>query len=208
MRTLSIVCLAVTILSPVFATDHDDTTEQTTGHHAEQAESQEVALPAALELAELLELAGAVRLDEVTVADIVDVADLISVAARQEAYVRRAAGLSVLVPGLGHYAIGSRTRAFGYFAADLFLHGTAAVVAYLLLPAPLKFSNLNYLQTPISDIENRWKSLTPADYLPAVAVGVSASILSAIVRQTASRDARAVAIEAVRNPSADLNTLH
>lgn len=154
-------------------------------------------VPAAREVSEILEEAGELPLSDLTVSYLIRIANLASVAHQQEMHIRKSGGLSMFVPGLGQYINGETGKALSFFAADLAITSAAAVLGYFLLPAAVQHANLNYLQTRIGDIETRWKSLTVAEFLPSAAVAVSASILSAVVRNFASRDARDLAIQAI-----------
>ena len=183
MRRMSIaICLAVVGLSSVLAESEAPWTQP---------------VPAAREIIEILEEAGDTPLSDLVVGDLLRVADLASVAHQQQMHIRKSTGLSLFVPGLGQFVNGKPGTALGFFAADLAIHGTGAVLGYLLLPPSVQFANLNYLQTPIIDIEDRWKDLTVAEFLPSAAVAISASILSAIVRHVASRNAHDLAVQAV-----------
>ncbi len=185
MRKVPIaICLAVAGLSGVFAVSEAPWTEP---------------VPAAREIIAILEEAGDTSLSDLVVSDLLRVADLASVAHQQQMHIRKSSGLSLFVPGLGQFVNGKTGTALGFFAADFAIHGTGAVLGYLLLPASVKFANLNYLQTPIIVIEDRWKGLTVAEFLPSAAVAISASILSIIVRHAASRNAHDLAIQAVED---------
>ena len=181
-RTLIIVCIAITGLGGVFAESDETGTNM---------------VPAAREIDEILDGAGDLLLANLAVEDLLYVVNLTSLAYQQQDYVQKSARLSRMVPGLGQYMNGNTGTAFGFFAADLAIKATVLVLGYLLLPASVQHSNLNYLQTPVADIEARWKALTTGELLPSVALAASGSILSAIVRQFASRDARDLAMQSI-----------
>lgn len=157
----------------------------------------DIEVPAERELQHVIEEGGNVPLGDLTVDQLLEVARLAAVAEAQREHVEKAAWQSVFVPGLGQYLNGAVGPGIGFFAADFTIAGTAAVVGYLLLPAAVQFANLNYLQSQITDIETRWKSLTPGELIPAIAVGFSAAVLRAIVRSAAARDARSRALTAI-----------
>ena len=185
MRRVSIaICLVLVGLSGVFAESEVPQTEP---------------VPAAREIIEIIEEAGDTPLSDLVVNDLLRVADLATVARQQQMHIRKSSGLSLFVPGLGQFVNGETGAALGFFAADFVIHGAGAAIGYFLLPPSVKFANLNYLQTPVIDIETQWKNLTVAEFLPSAAVAISASILSAIVRHAASRNARDLAIQAVED---------
>ena len=182
-RTVTVVSLMIAGLGAVFA----------------QSDTSAEMVPAAREMAALLADASDVPMVNITVGDLLHVAHLASLAQAQQAHVKRSATLSRMIPGLGQYVNGSPGTAIGFFAADVVINVAAAVAGYFLLPASVRYANLNYLQTPMSDIESRWKALSASELLPSVAIGASAAILSSIVRHFASRDARALALQAVQD---------
>lgn len=157
----------------------------------------DIEVPAERELQQVIEEGGKATFGDLTVDQLLEVARLAAVAEAERKHVEKAGWLSVAVPGLGQYVNGAVGPGVGFFAADLAIAGTAAVVGYLLLPAPVQFANLNYLQSQITDIETRWKSLTPGELIPSVAVAFSAGVLRAIVRSAAARDARSTALTAI-----------
>jgi hypothetical protein len=57
----------------------------------------------------------------------------------------------------------------------------------------VQWANLDYLQTPFSVIETRWKSLSFADLLPSAAVLFSGTLVSVVVRSVAATNAETVA---------------
>lgn len=156
-------------------------------------------IPAARELRQVLGEKQNVPLTALSVAEVNEITDLISVAVQQQHHVRKAAFLSALVPGLGQFVNGGAGAAAGFFATDILIQASAAVAWYLLLPASVQVGNLNYLQTPVGDIEARWKALTVSEMLPSAAIVVSAAILSATVRSLSSRHAADLAVRALED---------
>ena len=105
-------------------------------------------VPAELELAELLSSAERRSVTELRVGEVRRIADLLSVAHKQRAHVRRSVMLSTAAPGLGHYINGETGRALAFASAELAVQLAAGITGLLLLPAPVRIANLNYLQTP------------------------------------------------------------
>jgi len=156
-------------------------------------------VPAARELRQVLAEKQDVPLVSLSVAEVNEVTDLISVAVQQQHHVQKSAFLSRLVPGLGQFVNGGTGAAAGFFAAEMVVQASAAIAWYLLLPASVQVSNLNYLQTPVGDIEDRWKALTVSEMLPSAAVCLSAGILSATIRSLSSRHAADLAVRALED---------
>jgi hypothetical protein len=197
-RTVILIALVLAGLSPLFAQSGPSGDDEL--HHTGTPGgfiSQTQPVPAAREFQEILDGARAMALATVTVNDLTHLLELASVANQQQEHVERSARLSFMVPGLGQFMNGQTGTALGFMAGNLAINATALVVGYLLLPASVQHINLNYLQTPMADIDARWQALTVSELLPSVAVAVSGSILSAIIRHFASRDARSVARQAI-----------
>ncbi len=123
--------------------------------------------------------------------------DLMSVAGQERAHVHRSAVSSWIAPGLGHYINGERGASVVFAAADLALGVMSAILVARLLPPSVQSRNLNYLQSSCDAIRTRWRSLTPAELIPATVVGVSSALLSLTVRSLAAADARRAALDAL-----------
>ena len=133
-----------------------------------------------------------------TVGQIGTVLDLISVAGQERAHVHRSAAYSWVVPGLGHYINGATGAAIAYAATDVALAVTSLILVARLLPPSVQSRNLNYLQSSYNDIEERWRSLTPGELIPATAVGMASVLLRVTVRRMAAGNARQAGLEALR----------
>lgn len=133
-----------------------------------------------------------------TVGRIAAAVDLISVAKQERAHVNRSAAYSWVAPGLGHYVNGETGAAIAFAATDVALAVTSAILIAQLLPPSVQSRNLNYLQSSYSDIEERWRSLTPAELIPATAVAMTSALLRLTVRHLAAGDARRASFEALR----------
>ena len=123
---------------------------------------------------------------------------------RQRRHVYRSAGLSWLIPGLGHALTGERAPALAFGAADALIGATAFVLGLILLPPAVRPANLAYLRTPVGEIRDRFDSVLPAEYIPALAVGLAGATLRTALRALAARDAAEAAVRAIRAGSATL----
>jgi len=186
LLTLIVLVLAVTALVP----------------------ADDFVVPAERELDDLIASAAGSPLSAATVGDVAEVRDLLLTARHQREYVYKAAALSYLYPGLGHYAIDERGAGFAFMGANLTITAASLVGAYFLLPAPVRFGNLNYLQTPLADIESRWKALTPAELLAPLGVIASGGIISAVIRSFAANNARDAAIAKLVNGEVEFSAPH
>jgi len=159
----------------------------------------EESVPAAVALADLLALHGPAPLADLTVDELTSVISTAAVATREREHVARSGRLSWAAPGLGHYVNGEHGPAIAFAAADLAITVTTAILAYWLLPPAVQHRNLNYLQSSFAAIDDRWRALTPSEFVPSAALVVSGSLLSATVRSLAARSARDAAMRALRS---------
>ena len=160
---------------------------------ATMAFADEDETPAENQIRLILEQASEVGLADLSVGDLTQTMALLSVAQQQREHVKHSARFSAMVPGLGQYVNGELGRGLIFAAADLVVGVAAAALAYWLLPPAVQWRNLNYLQTPIVDIETRWKALTPGELIPSVAVAASGSLVGLVIRRFASEDAATLA---------------
>lgn len=133
-----------------------------------------------------------------TVGRIGEALDLISVARQERAHVDRSAAYSWVAPGLGHYVNGETGAAVAFAATDIALAVTSSILVARLLPPSVQSRNLNYLQSSYHVIEERWRSLTPAELIPATAVAMASALLRLTVRHLAAGDARRASLEALQ----------
>jgi hypothetical protein len=150
-------------------------------------------------LAEILSQAGDRRITDLSTADLIQVLDLASVASQEARHVRRSEVQSLIVPGWGHLSNGDRRRAALYFLADSTIALATAATTYWLLPPAIQWRNLNYLQTPLGEIRDRYDDLTAAELVPSLSVWIAGAILDVALRSFAARDARSVAIQAIED---------
>ncbi len=154
-------------------------------------------VPAERELAVIFEQDGTRPVTDLTLDEVGRILDLRSVAKQQHDFVERAVVRSFLAPGLGHATSGAR-RAAAVFATAAVVVDLATVAATSwLLPPAVQHRNLNYLQSSFEVIEGRWKSISPAELIPAVAATLTGGLLSLTVRLFAARDAESTALEAI-----------
>jgi hypothetical protein len=76
---------------------------------------------------------------------------------------------SMMFPGIGQLKGGDTASGVLFLAGDTLVAAATLVGVYFLLPSELRFGQLNYLTTPVVDIEAAWKS-----------AGESASLLDSL----------------------------
>ena len=124
-----------------------------------------------------------------TVGELEGLADRLSVAGQKDAYVRQARKLSFLAPGLWQLKNGSAVGGTLYMLVDFAVNAGSAIGAYFLLPADLRFDQLNYFTSPFADIRQRWEAHSFTDLLPSFAVMAGRSLLDMGLRFFSSRNA-------------------
>jgi len=154
-------------------------------------------VPAERKLAVIFEQNGTRPVTDLTLDEIGRILDLRSVATQQHDFVDRAVVRSLLVPGLGHSTSGARGEAAVFAAAAVVVDLATMAATYWLLPPAVQHRNLNYLQSSFEVIEGRWKSISPAELIPAAAATLTGGLLALTVRVLAARDAETTALEAI-----------
>ncbi len=86
------------------------------------------------------------------------------------AYIEHSRRASFRLPGMGQFMNGDPLSGSLFLSADVALTVGALVGAYFVLPADLRFDRLNYFTAPWATIEERWKSHSFVDGLPALGV--------------------------------------
>jgi len=134
------------------------------------------------------------QIGTLTMADVEKLAGRISVAHQKVQYVRRAAHASLMFPGAGQFMTGDTLGGSLFLAGDIVLAAGTLVGAYFLLPSNVQFTNIDYLNTPISNIGTAWGTNGLVAYLPSIGVLVVGRILTGILRHAsaavAAREAR------------------
>jgi hypothetical protein len=97
--------------------------------------------------------------------------------------------LSFMAPGLGELKNGDVGAGALFLLADTAVAVGALLGSYFLLPEDLRFSQLDYFNTPFDDIRGRWESHTFMDYLPTMAVMAGGWFVSGGLRALSAKRA-------------------
>jgi hypothetical protein len=147
-------------------------------------------------LSEALQDMSAAQLGTLTVADLETLAGRISVAVQKVRYVEKARRASMIFPGAGQFMTGDATGGTLYLVGDLALLTGTLAGAYFLLPANVRFGDLDYFDDSIGTIKASWESNSIMDYLPSFGVMAGGMILKGILGHFSAANA---AEEARRN---------
>ena len=140
---------------------------------------------------------GAQKIGDLEVATLLSVRDRLSVAAQKDAYVRKTAMQSFLLPGLGQLRTGETAAGIGFMALDLGVIAGTLVGAYYLLPADLRLDRIDYFRSNITTINNAWYGHSFTDFLPAFGVLLGGMVIDQTIRHWSAADARRGADRAI-----------
>lgn len=156
---------------------------------AQEMSPREPLVPSGVALRLLLEDLAAQPVAEWSGADLIAAQELRNAADQEHAAIERAQRLSWLAPGLGHFTAGQTGAGIGYLLAEMVVTAATVGGAVLLLPPQIRSDNLSYLSTPLGEIDEAWKQVTVAEFIPATATIVLGASLGIILRSAAARDA-------------------
>jgi len=128
-----------------------------------------------------------------TMDDIEKIAFHLSIAVQKERYVQRMRNASFALPGLGQFMAGDTLGGWLFIAWDVTVLAGTLVSAYLVLPANVQFSSLDYLNSSLSTIRNAWLSNSLLSYLPLVGVIAGGVILETVLRYVSADNAERTA---------------
>lgn len=130
---------------------------------------------------------------EVSLGEVREMLGLLSIAMQKEAYISGAKKASFMIPGLGQFKTGDTLSGVLFLSTDILLTAGALVGAYFLLPDDLQFGQLDYFNTPFSDIKDAWHSHTFVEMLPSMGVVAGGWLLQAGLRMWSSKHASKLA---------------
>ena len=130
---------------------------------------------------------------ELTVGELEELLNRISIAQQQAAYVQKSKAASFMLPGLGQFANDDPLAGTMFLAADLLATAGTLVGAYFLLPAELRFDQVDYFNQPFGTTEALWKSRSLADLLPSFGVAAAGGIVQGVLRMVAANHAAGLA---------------
>jgi hypothetical protein len=118
-----------------------------------------------------------------------ELAGRLSVATQKDRFVARSKAMSFMMPGSGQFLNKEYGTGAAFLAADLAVVAGTLIGAYYLLPADLRFQQLDYFNTPFNTIRDKWQGHTFMDYLPSLGMLAGGGVLKAILGQLSSRHA-------------------
>ena len=137
-------------------------------------------------LGQELQAMSSEQLGTLTVGDLVKLAERISVSRQEARYLQRARVASWFVPGAGQFMTSDTLGGALFMGGDIALAAGTLIGAYLLLPANVQFSSINYLDDPITTIRSKWEANGISSYLPSFAVCLGGMIVKHILGHFAS----------------------
>jgi hypothetical protein len=138
-----------------------------------------------------------------TFAELEELSTALSVPAQKAAYVRSSAIASMLMPGMGQFKNGDALSGTLFLLADVAVTAGTAVGLYSLLPAELRFDQLDYLDTPYTDIKATWQaayeSATFRESLPFWGVATGGMLVKHVISHVSARHAGRLAMENIES---------
>ena len=122
------------------------------------------------ELDHLFEDAEDLSLSTIDMGDVQTIWGVLSVAQQKDRHIQHSKRMSFMFPGLGQIKNDDKLSGALFISADIALTAGSLIGAYFLLPADLRFDQLDYFNTPNSTIKQRWESHTFVDMLPTMGV--------------------------------------
>lgn len=132
---------------------------------------------------------GGKTLGELSGADISAWMDRFSVARQKDRWLAGSAAASMMLPGKGQFMNGDSLGGSLFLAAHLATVAGSAVLWYFVLPAELRFDQLNYYTASWATIKSRWEGESLEGYLPSIGVMVGGAAVDMIWRAWSSRSA-------------------
>lgn len=130
--------------------------------------------PLVAEMEDILEAEADTVISDLTFGEIDDLMAKLSVPMQEAEYIKRSAAASMMMPGKGQFMNGDPLSGALFLAGDVVTTAGVLVGMYVLLPPELQFDQLDYFNTPHSDIKTAWESAAESatfmDALPTLGV--------------------------------------
>ncbi|MBN1686805.1 MAG: hypothetical protein JW852_09130 [Spirochaetales bacterium] len=124
-------------------------------------------------------------ISDLTFGEVDELLKRLSVPMQEAAYVKASKTASLLMPGKGQFMNEDILSGLLFMTADIAVAAGTLVGSYFLLPAELRFENLDYFNTPFVEIEAAWtsagESATLKDSLAYMGVWTGGMILHHII---------------------------
>ena len=125
--------------------------------------------------------------------ELVSWADRLSVARQKDAWLASSMRSSMMLPGKGQFMNGDSIGGGLFTAAHLATIAGTLVGWYMVLPADLKFDQLNYFTDSFCTIKTRWENRSFMDYLPSMGVMAGGMAVDMIWRIWSAQSALSLA---------------
>ncbi len=138
---------------------------------------------------------------ELTFGEIEELAGELSIPAQKDAYVAKSTIASLIMPGMGQFMNDDAVAGSLFLAGDLLIVTGTLVGIYYLMPEALRFDELDYLDTPKTQIKSTWEAelgnLTLRDTLPIAGVMTGGIILNHVLSRASAKHAAELAHERI-----------
>lgn len=142
-------------------------------------------------------------ISEMTFGEVRDLVGRLSVPMQEASFVKMSRSASYMMPGRGQFMNGDTLNGTLFLAADIAVTVGTLVGWYFLLPTELQFDNLDYFNTPHSEIKDAWKnaaeSATFMEALPTLGVLAGGAVLHRLIAGFSAKHAGNLAQERIDN---------
>lgn len=130
---------------------------------------------------------------ELTFGEIEQLAGQLSIPAQKAAFVARSAASSFFVPGSGQFMNEEPAAGALFLAGSVAIKTGTLLGVYFLLPEALRFDQLDYFNTPGSEIKDTWtaelEEITLAETLPIYGVVLGGALADLVLSGFSARHA-------------------
>lgn len=110
----------------------------------------------------------------------------ISIPLQEAAFIQKSRAASFALPGVGQFINNEPLSGALFLTADIAVIAGTLVGAYLLLPSELQ---LDYLNTPKSQIKETWRAQSVLEMLPSAGIMIGGMLIQSGIRIIASKNA-------------------
>lgn len=136
-----------------------------------------------------------------TFGEVHDLLGRLSVPMQEAAFIDASRAASYMMPGKGQFMNDDTLSGILFLTADIVVTAGTIIGSYFLLPAELQFNNLDYFNTPHSEIKTAWEnaaeSATFMDALPTIGVVAGGAILHRLIAGFSAKHAGNLAQERI-----------
>ena len=192
MKKIFVLCILLMSIIPVLTAAADGMNsddDKNSGMMKHKMHSSVLVSPYILEMEAILGSLDDKKIGDMTFDQLKQINMDLSVPLQKIQFIKKSEMASRMIPGMGQFINKEVLGGTLFLVSSLAIKAGSLVGAYFLMPADLRFDQLNYFTAPKADIKQTWESHSMQDVLPAFAVLTGGMVLDAILSKIASRNA-------------------